>query len=401
MELQKKENLCRKSAVKSAETFNDMKHIKVSLREKPIKEGVKKSLYLDFYPPLINPQTGKQSRREFLGIHVWANPRTKEQRAENKEKMDEANRIRSRREVEANEGKADFLTKRADPDFLEFFVSEIRKRRNKGSRASYDIVLGHLMKYCNIKGDEHLPVSRISRGFCERFRDYLATLETSNGKQLSANTAHDYFVKFRTIVHAAYKGELIERDFASMVDNVKQIPAEREFLTREEVQRLIGTPCVDPLLKRAALFSIYTGLRISDIRKLAWGDVRQDGGEYYLQYRQQKTSKAEILPVSPEAVPLLGERAADEARPFDGLKTTLKPYIDSWMLAAGITKRVTFHCFRHTYATLQISAGTGIYTVSKMLGHSRVETTQIYAKMVDEQRKKAANAISFDLSDLK
>jgi len=61
-----------------------------------------------------------------------------------------------------------------------------------------------------------------------------------------------------------------------------------------------------------------------------------------------------------------------------------------------ITKKITFHGFRHTFATLQLSSGTDIYTVSKMLGHTNIKTTQIYAKVVDEKKEKAANAIKLN-----
>jgi site-specific recombinase XerD len=64
---------------------------------------------------------------------------------------------------------------------------------------------------------------------------------------------------------------------------------------------------------------------------------------------------------------------------------------------AGITKNITFHCFRHTFATLQLSKGTDIYTVSKMLGHRELKTTQIYAKIIDQTKRDAANKIKLDL----
>ncbi|WP_245895588.1 tyrosine-type recombinase/integrase [Flavobacterium album] len=65
-----------------------------------------------------------------------------------------------------------------------------------------------------------------------------------------------------------------------------------------------------------------------------------------------------------------------------------------WVQAAGITKHITFHCFRHTYATLQIAGGTDLLTVSKMLGHKSVKTTQIYAKVVDQRKREATDKIN-------
>ena len=76
--------------------------------------------------------------------------------------------------------------------------------------------------------------------------------------------------------------------------------------------------------------------------------------------------------------------------------------LKTWVAKAGINKNITFHCFRHTFATLQLSSGTDIYTVSKMLGHTNVKTTQVYAKVIDEKKNKAAEAIKLNtLSKIK
>jgi site-specific recombinase XerD len=71
--------------------------------------------------------------------------------------------------------------------------------------------------------------------------------------------------------------------------------------------------------------------------------------------------------------------------------------LQQWMMKAGISKTITFHCARHTYATLQLTAGTDIYTVSKLLGHKELKTTQVYAKIIDDKKKEAANKIILDL----
>ena len=84
---------------------------------------------------------------------------------------------------------------------------------------------------------------------------------------------------------------------------------------------------------------------------------------------------------------------------FEGLPdpSWISKPLKRWIQSAGITKHITFHCFRHTYATLQLASGTDIYTVSKMLGHTNVRTTQVYTKVVDKKKEDAANAIKIDL----
>ena len=111
---------------------------------------------------------------------------------------------------------------------------------------------------------------------------------------------------------------------------------------------------------------------------------------------QKKTGGIETLPISQQAVDLLGDRS--QVKPFEGIfyDTRVRNNIKKWMTAAGITKKITFHSFRHTFATLQLSAGTDIYTVSKLLGHKAVATTQIYAHVMDEKKREAVNRITIN-----
>lgn len=66
------------------------------------------------------------------------------------------------------------------------------------------------------------------------------------------------------------------------------------------------------------------------------------------------------------------------------------------MIRAGIDKHITFHCARHTYATLQLTLGTDIYTVSKLLGHKSLKTTEVYVNIIDEKKREAANRIKLE-----
>ena len=120
---------------------------------------------------------------------------------------------------------------------------------------------------------------------------------------------------------------------------------------------------------------------------------------YYIRFRQKKTKGAETQPISDQAFELLGERTIPDERVFVGLKYSawhnLK--LQQWVMKAGISKTITFHCARHTYATLQLTLGTDIYTVSKLLGHKDLKTTQIYAKIIDERKKEAANKIKLNI----
>ena len=180
-----------------------------------------------------------------------------------------------------------------------------------------------------------------------------------------------------------------------VLDNESQL-----LQTIEELNKLVKTECANPLLKNAALFSALTGLRFSDIEKLVWGEIEfVEGQGYFIHFKQQKTKGVEVLPIAEQAFSLLGERQKATDNVFAGLQYSAyqNKHLLKWISKAGITKDITFHCFRHTYATLQLSKGTDIYTVSKMLGHRELKTTQIYAKIIDQTKRDAANKIVLDL----
>ena len=176
---------------------------------------------------------------------------------------------------------------------------------------------------------------------------------------------------------------------------IKEKETHREFLSLDELKRLVETPCTNPVLKRAALFSALTGLRHSDIRKMKWGEIEEKDGKFTLKYTIQKTSKYDELPISEQAMQLCGERRNPDEFVFDGLvySAYANKALAQWLGTAGITRDVTFHCFRHTFATLQLASGTQITTIQKMLGHKNIGTTLVYAKTLEEAKREAAEKI--------
>jgi integrase len=149
-------------------------------------------------------------------------------------------------------------------------------------------------------------------------------------------------------------------------------------------------------LKRAALFSCLTGIRFCDIEKMTWSEVeRVDGQGWIVRFTQRKTGGVETMPVSDQAAGFMGERRGPCDLVFYGLNYSAASnrVLARWIRSAGISKKITFHCFRHTFATLQLSLGTDIYTVSKMLGHRDLKTTQVYARIIDQTKREAAGRI--------
>lgn len=175
----------------------------------------------------------------------------------------------------------------------------------------------------------------------------------------------------------------------------------RCYLTIEEVQKIINTPYrAKNHVKEAFLFACFTGLRYSDIYKLTWGELTVGpDGTMRLDTKMKKIGKDIFIPLSDNAIAWLPERgdATDNARIFYKLPDQVgnaDARLHTLTKKAGINKHVSFHVARHTFATLTLTYGADLYTVSKLLGHANMRTTQIYAKIVDENKRKAVNLIS-------
>lgn len=368
--------------------------IKVTLRKKPISKG-RTSLYLDYYPAIPHPVTGVSTRREFLGLYLFNRPRTVVDRDQNNETLQLAETVRSRRQIDAQNGAYGFLSKESRTAcFVKYFGTLAEKR--KGSNHDNWVSAQY---YLQAFTGGTLTFTNVTLQKCEAFKDYLLTTPSRrNDEPLAINSALSYFNKFKATLKQAYKDGMLPTDLNKQVDPIKQEETHREYLTLEELQALVKTDCtLMPLLKPAGLFSALTGLRFSDVEALTWGQVRHsEAGGFTVVFRQQKTQGTEDMPIPEDAVSVLGPRMADDAPIVPGLvySSEVGKSIRQWAKDAGIkNKHLSFHCFRHTFATLQLTLGTDLYTLSKMMGHREAKTTQIYGKIVNQLKRDAADRI--------
>ncbi|PVY40849.1 site-specific recombinase XerD [Pontibacter virosus] len=372
---------------------------KVALRRKPISKE-RLSLYLDFYPPIPHPDTGKLTRREFLGLFLFEKPKTQLEKHHNKETQALATNICAQRQLAIQNLNFGFLAKEKQKITLLDYYRKEAARHNGSNGQVWQSSLLYMQDFFS----EGQKLFELTVADCNAYKDFLLHAKSQRCKRkakISRNTAVSYFIKFKSTLKKAYREDLLKSDLNTKVSAIEPAETKREFLTLEELQALYGTDCPLPVLKKAAIFSALTGLRFSDIKKLTWREVQHSQAEgYYLQFRQQKTQGVELLPISEEALQLLGERGLPDTLVFDGLEYSAQNnnLLRDWVKTAGITKYITFHCFRHTYATLQLSHGTDIYTVSKLLGHRELKTTQIYAKVIDRSKREAANRITLKIT---
>ncbi|MGC3978348.1 MAG: site-specific integrase [Paludibacteraceae bacterium] len=287
-------------------------------------------------------------------------------------------------------------------DFIEYFL-KVSKDRHRNSSQSIIINwnrVGELLKL--FTNNQSLPFSQINLSKAEEIRRFMLTAPCGGNKKgtVSHNTAATYYSIFKAGLKQAFIDGYLTVDISAKIKGIQDQESRREHLSVEELNILAETPCDRPILKRAALFSALTGVRHCDIQKLKWKEIQVVGEQVRLNFTQQKTKGVEYMPIPEQAYQLCGEPGKPEQLIFEDLPdpSWISVPLKRWIKSAGITRNITFHCFRHTYATLQLAGGTDIYTVSKMLGHTNVKTTQIYAKVVDEKKEKAVHAIKLNIN---
>lgn len=294
------------------------------------------------------------------------------------------------------------LQEKSNMNFIDY-VNKMRVERHKNSSSSIQINWKRMVDLMKLfSKDGSIPFGRIDTKLINEFKDYLLTAPQGGGKKgtLSQNSASTYFAIFKAALKQAFVDGYLTIDLSAKAKGIASEESRREFLTIAELNKLAVTPCDTPIIKRAALFAALTGLRHCDIQKLTWGEIQLLDNQYRLNFTQQKTKGVEYQPISDQAYKLCGAPGDNDRLVFEDLPdpSWISRPLKRWIEAAGITRRITFHCFRHTFATLQIAGGTDLYTVSKMLGHTNIKTTQVYAKVVDKLKNEAANVIELDLN---
>lgn len=347
--------------LKNLKILNDGKKIK--LRYNKNRTG-SYSLFLDF--------SNGSREKEYLKIVLQG---TKESYALDKEKFNTALLMREHRELEYMQNITGFKLKSNDVDFITYF-EELSKKKHDSYRLS-------LMHFKNFYKKDTLLFDKINRNLCQNFADHLI------GSDIASSTANLYFKKFGAVLNDAVKNEIIMKNPAKGI-NIKYSHSKREFLTEEELKILLNTPMQVEDTKNAFLFACFTGLRLSDLRQLKKSDIK----EGYLHIKQQKTEDEMRIKLSEVALNIIKKQTKNGDLVFNlKPKNVVAGIMTRWIKRSGIEKKITFHCSRHTFATMLLTKGADIYAVSKLIGHKDLKTTQIYAKLVDKRKDEAIDLL--------
>ena len=299
---------------------------RVALRYKIKADGKKKSIYLQFNPP-IKDVRGKEIKYEFLNLDIYVNPANAAQKKYNQTVEEVAENIKCERYIQLVRRDFSFLAKdNLDGDFLEYFHENGDYHSQK-----YICARLHFEEFCEKK----CSFRDLSFSLCEKYRLYiLRDKHLTSSKKISHNTASAYFNVFLKMVRLAFEDKIISHDYTEIIQPIVwNHDILKEYLSNDEVDILRQTPYPPyPELPKACLFSIFKGVVFQS------------------------------LTIS-----------------------ILNLHVQKWLDSAGIIKHITFHCFRHTFAMLLQEKGVEIYTISKLLAHKRVSSTQVYAKVTNQQ----------------
>lgn len=352
----------------------------IKLRSRLLRNG-NRSLYLDYY---------HNGQREYEYLNLYLLPdNAPGAKVQNENTMQAATAIKAKRILSLTNSRAGIegsgRSKMTLGEFMEAYRQGKEQTAHPRAATSAKWLGAYLDKW-------HLSKTRladIDRRFCA---DVISRLRNTT---LNQNSQHKYLTVFGSVLNSAVHSGLMPSNPLRQIPPGDKIPAPdtmREYLTIDEVNRMIATPCKQQVIKQAFLFSCFCGLRRSDVGRITWDDLRTDSnGAKYVYIKMQKTKAAISLPLSPDALRWMPERFPNEPgnSPIFGRFTQIdNRALKKWATAAGITKNVCFHTARHTFATMLITLGADLYTVSKLLGHSNIKETQIYAKLVDEKKFK-------------
>lgn len=377
----------------------------IKLRLKQLKDG-NQSIYLDCYVNGI---------REYKFLNLYLRPDTsRENKMWNKEQIRLANAIKAQYIIDIQNGEFGFKDRNRTRklSFLTYCEDMAAEYEANGQTSCAVLMRSAVKRMIAYKG-KNITFNHIDKEFLIGFIEYLNSdirdfdKESKDKKRKPRPLSEVYkealFARIMVALNKAERDGIIIKNPGKDIDRKLKPHAEQKsrcYLTLDEIQKIIDTEYKpDNDIKPAFLFCCFSGLRYSDVQKLTWGEITVSPEGYaQIETNMQKTGKDITIPLSDNALKWLPERTdqPSASRIFYKLPdqvTNADVRLRTIIKKAGITKHVTFLFSRHTFATLTLTYGADLYTVSKLLGHSNIRTTQIYAKIVDESKRKAVNLI--------
>lgn len=276
------------------------------------------------------------------------------------------------------------------------FSDLCRIRQKNASKSTLDILHSLTVIMGELYGND-IPVKNITQTFCRRLLRFMES------RKLAPGTIRTYLAAMQSLLRMV-NGFRVP-DIARLMPRRQQ--SVKEALEPDDIKKLTDTPCRHQSTAEAFFFALQTGLRYSDIASLCWGDIVCRGGSQYVYKRMVKTGNMVKVPLSDKALEIVEmlakrqgvtvEKADKECLVFYDLMSysTIRNDLRQWAEAAELPlDRLTFHLSRHTFASALHTNHTPLATISRMLGHQSLLTTETYLHSFDSDEKNAINFIN-------
>lgn len=354
----------------------------ITLRKRKNADG-SISLRLDIY------YNGKRVI-ETLNHLKLEKPTTSEKRESNKDLLRQAELIRANRaaELAANDYKIirDIGKKTKVTVWMEEYISQYTKKDIRCLEGA----LNRFKEFLAAEKKQDLTFSNIDPLLIEKFIEYLESKSVGEG-------AISYYNRFKKMLRHAYRKRLMKENILDRVERkARGKAARKEILTMDEIRLLVQKPIESDQVRRAAIFSLMTGLAWVDIKNLKWQNI-DTNSKTLRNINRSKTEEPIIVPLNDAAIKILGSPNGDDEQVFNlpsanGANKTLK----GWVKRAGINKKITWHNLRHSAGTNLAYNGVDILTISKILAHSSTKHTMRYVDAANEMKIKAMENLNID-----
>lgn len=286
----------------------------------------------------------------------------------------------------------DFLnSKRRESGFIIYFRTYLKIYEKKDRRVikqAFDRYLEFIKSH-----NPKLLHANPSREDIISFIDWLISNSRGSG---AAST----YARFRKVMRSAVRKGVLRQDPSDGIRcPVGENALTKDILSDNEIRTLLSTkiPAESSDIRKAFIFSLYTGLRFCDIRQLTYRNI--DFTNRLLILEQSKTkgrsSRSVVhIPLREDIMKsiLPGSQTHDLIFKLPSHPTCMK-YLKEWTAAAGINKHITWHCARHSFATNILKNGADIRVVADLLGHSGLKYVEIYTRAIDERKTAAVNSL--------
>lgn len=350
----------------------------VTLRKKYTNKTKTLSTY--FLDIVIN---GKRTKEYLTHLKHIEKPKNILEREQNKQNLNLATKIKAKREHELESNNYNIVPSfKQQIDFIAFFKDFINTYTKKDIRI-IEASFNKFREFLNERNIKTLYTNNLDENLVFDFKTYLE-------QQLNGESPTNYFKKFKLVLKAGMRKKIFLTDPAQDISIKKKDSIKKEVLTNDEIQLLASTPITNNEVKRAFLFSLFSGLRYSDIINLKWQDI--DFKNNVFKIIQQKTKESVTIELHNTALQILANPNQKNGFVFSlPSHTACNKNLKVWCKRAGINKHITWHCARHSFATNLIFYGADINTASNLLGHSSLRYTERYTHIVKSLKEKAVS----------